>query len=177
MFDTGPLFGADVSLRGEALSDICALLRLYLEALRYSPLNSAVFDAFQSWCILSTFDSQRIASTDPKTSAPSIQLVYDLQATDKEEDLWAEIASTLFKLLPAANGSLLSYMMCFSCKVLYHSSQNHLKVEEVCRMFAGILLAPNRLSSDPDANSMMAWILKRWPQIYQKLYNAPFEIS
>lgn len=177
MFNTGPTYGANLSLRGEALADVCALLRLYLEALRYSPLNSAVFDAFQSWCILSTFDSQRITTTDPKSSAPSVQLVYDLQATDKEEDLWVEIAATLFKLLPAANGSLLSYMMCFCCKVIHYSPQNLMKVEEVCRMFGGTLLAPNRLSSDPDANSMMAWILRRWPRIYQKLFGQPFEIS
>lgn len=119
-FDEAPCYGSRTSLVGEDISNICALLKLYLRGLPEPVFASAL------WPIL-----QQI------TSAP------------QEQDETARIASlqALLHLHPPTSFSLLIYLLAFLHHLLTHSAHNGLTIPTLASLFGPALFSPRTRSA------------------------------
>lgn len=75
-------------------------------------------------------------------------------------------AVILLKLLPAANLSLLVYLIDFFARII-SSRRNLVKQQDIVRIFAHSIVGGK---SKADAWRIMHWILDRWPQLLDGIY-------
>jgi hypothetical protein len=189
LYNTPPSFGAATSLSSESTPDICALLTTYIMKLPSPLLPSSLFPAFWAWCIKPTVkretaqrekdeheDDQyqyrhhsRRPKLDPRAAwhkarldgLRKLQLIDSDPSTLAQETLQIEIAVLLLRLLPAANFSLLVYLLAFFSQVPL-SPENGVSFDDLSRLFGHKLLGG---SCAVAAKSGMEWLLTRWPRI------------
>ncbi|KAF8603325.1 Rho GTPase activation protein [Ceratobasidium sp. AG-I] len=123
-FEQPPYYGSRTSLAGEDISNICALLKLYLRALP-EPVFSPTL-----WPIL-----QQITST-PHSSDP-----------EADDATRTAAFQALLHLHPPTSFSLLTYLLSFLHHLLTHSSQNNLTIPTLATLFGPALFSPRTQST------------------------------
>ncbi|KAF8734426.1 GTPase activator, partial [Rhizoctonia solani] len=164
-FDQGPSYGVKTSLAKEGISNVCALLRLYLRGLPEAVLSNWFWPIIQRLTLIENSD-MRITSA--QTAA--IQAILHLQHP------------TSF--------SLLVYLLAFLHQLALHGSQNGLSIPILAGIFGPALFSPRKgnavragcVISPPPENQVlvktfqsvqdvaegtrvMTWVLEHWDGI------------
>ncbi|CAE6470056.1 unnamed protein product [Rhizoctonia solani] len=119
VFDQGPSYGARVSLAKEDISNVCALLRLYLRGLPEAALSNWFWPIIQQLTLIQNNDTR---VTSAQTAA--IQAILHLQHP------------TSF--------SLLVYLLAFLHQLVLHGSQNGLSIPTLAGIFGPALFSPRK---------------------------------
>jgi hypothetical protein len=193
IFNDGPSFGDGFSLLKESVHDVAATLVNFLVNVK-DPVISAIFlDPLWYWCVRPSVkrenaarDKQETAEEKERTTIlrdpeskeiiPREEFYYvrkPVQWTPQEEEANEELeqkqisaAIVLLKLLPAANLSLLTYLIDFFTRIC-RSSRNKVDHRNIVRIFGHNFVGGK---SKPNAWRIMLWILERWPRLCEGLF-------
>jgi hypothetical protein len=97
---------------------------------------------------------------------PVIRTLEEEKANETAEGKQVDAAVILLKLLPAANLSLLVYLLDFFSRIIW-SRRNLVEQQDIVRIFAHSIIGGK---SKPDAWRIMHWILDRWPRLLDGLF-------
>lgn len=160
-FDQGPSYGANLSLAKEDISNVCALLKLYLRGLPEATLSNSLWSILQQL----TLDSRT------ETRAARIAAV-----------------QAILHLQHPTSFSLLVYVLAFLHQLVLHGPQNGLDIPTLAGIFGPALFSPRKggdlgcvMSPKPDGpvlvktflsardmregTRVMSWVLEHWEGI------------
>ncbi|KAG8725338.1 hypothetical protein FRC09_001688 [Ceratobasidium sp. 395] len=162
IYNTSPTYGQSHSLADEDISNVCALLKLYLRGLPEPVFSSAL------WPVLCQIT---LGHGEPLSRIAAIQAVFRLQAR--------------------SSFSLLVYLLAFLHQLVLHGAHNGLTIPILAEMFGPALFSPRNdtntnsggvfLSPKPEVPAMvktfrsagdksggvrvLGWILERWDSV------------
>ncbi|KAG9080305.1 hypothetical protein FRC06_006806 [Ceratobasidium sp. 370] len=160
IYDMGPTYGQTHSLANQDISNVCALLKLYLRGLP-EPIFSPSL-----WSVLCQIT---LGHGEPRTRIAAVQATFRLQAR--------------------SGFSLLVYLLAFLHQLVLHGPQNGLSIPILAEMFGpplfsprtntksgGVVLSPKpqvpalvktfRSAQDKvDGARVLGWILERWDNV------------
>ncbi|QRV95607.1 hypothetical protein RhiJN_23625 [Ceratobasidium sp. AG-Ba] len=159
IYNTGPAYGQTHSLANENISNVCALLKLYLRGLPEPVFSTTLWSPLR-----------QVASgqAEPRTRTAAVQ--------------------AMLHLLDRSSFSTLVYVLAFLYQLALHGDENGLTISTIAEMFGPALFAPRtkatavsvgvvlnpkpevpalvktfRSSEDKfNAIRVLAWILERW---------------
>ncbi|KAF9218737.1 hypothetical protein BS17DRAFT_790792 [Gyrodon lividus] len=182
IFDKSEDFGAQFSMRGQTMPDVCALLSTFISSLPSPLVDPHIYSALWQWSVKpsvkredarreqqeSEEEERRAKSGPPRSSLKQPRERDDLPVcTDSElEGGQICIAQILLRFVPIGSLSLLVYLLGFFTQ-LPLCPDNEIQFEDIARIFGHRLLGG---STKAVSQKMMMWLLTRWPQISEMLF-------
>lgn len=175
VFNLPPLYGDSLSIANEPIHNLTGLVKRYIRDLPEPILDESLFPAFLTFC------------AEPEPGALVMPLSTRISA-----------AQILLKLLPPLHFSLFVYLLAFLGQLPLFPD-NRLNVESISIIFGPAMCATrgkgisglgpstavgrNGKEHDPEqvsnlvnqSQSTLAWLLKHWAAISEKVLDPPFE--
>lgn len=194
IFNDGPSFGDGFSLFNQSIHDVAAILVNFLVSVKDPVISSIFLDPLWYWCVKASVKRENAARDiqetneekerttilrDPvsKQIIPREEFYYvkkpvawtqeEQDANKVREDKQISTAILLLKLLPAANLSLLTYLLDFFTRMC-RSSRNKVEHRNIVRIFGHNFVGGK---SKLNAWKIMEWILERWPRLRAGLFD------
>ena len=143
-FDAPPAYGQDASLANKPTKEIIGLLTHFLDSFTEPPLEPILFRAFYKLCYLPSFQAasnqnyRRFLNSARERGRKGHRTPHETKAI--------EVAKILFRLMPEAHSSALTYLMAFFCHAasptLNTISASKLTFIEVAEIFGPSVCAP-----------------------------------
>ncbi|KIJ63537.1 hypothetical protein HYDPIDRAFT_168366 [Hydnomerulius pinastri MD-312] len=182
IFDKSADFGAQFSMRGQMMPDVCALLSTFISSLPGPLLDPHLYSALWQWSVKPSVkredarreqqeweEEERRAKGEPRRPSSTQPRDRDDLHLGTDDDLEGDqicIAQILLRLLPIGNLSLLIYLCGFFTQ-LPLCPENGIQFEDIARIFGQRLLGG---STKAVSQKMMVWLLTRWSQISDTLF-------
>ncbi len=183
-FDAPPTYGRDVSLANKPNKEVISLLTHYLDSFAEPPLEPVLFRAFYNACYLPSFQAasnqnyRKFLNSARERGRKGHHTSLEMKAI--------EVAKILFRLMPEAHSSALTYLMAFFSHVASPTpaSTSRLAFVEVAEIFGPSICAPRDATgyltsigldaSDGESadrvvkkmgSQMLFWLLSYWDEI------------
>ena len=183
------------------MQDLSTLLATFLIRLKDGLLPRFFIEPLHHWCVIHSFTREEEARTEEQmrtTAARRYRLRYDDKLTiisleewdkdlkdaplnwlnteakalhDETEDKEILVAAALLKFMPAANLSLLDYLMTFFNKLI-SANYNDIMDADIVRMFAFPIIHSDSATL---AKIVFLWLLKRWSRLAELIFFRPPE--
>lgn len=194
IFNDGPSFGEGYNLRQESIPNVSAIFVDFIVKIKDPLIAPILFDPLWYWCVKPSVKRENVAR-DIQESAeeearetilrdermkdvvpredfyyvrkPVVWTAEEEKQNEKAEGQQIDAAVILLKLLPAANLSLLVYLLDFFIRIV-SSRRNLVEQQDVVRIFAHSIFGGK---SKPDTWRIMHWVLDRWPRLLDGLFS------
>ncbi|KAG2102847.1 uncharacterized protein F5147DRAFT_639100 [Suillus discolor] len=179
-------YGAQFSMHGQTMPDICAVLSTFISTLPQPLLDPKLYGGFWHWCVKpsvkreevrrSQQDAEEEEKRDKGELPPLLPITARQHQKQVQDDLHLShdgdierhqimIAQIILRFLPIGNLSLLIYLCGFFTQ-LPLCPENGIQFEDIARIFGHkIFGATAKVSSQ----KMMVWLLTRWHNISEGL--------